>query len=293
MTTVADSIAECRRSFFTSYRPQINVLTNTMNASETTVTVDDPVMSIQAGADISIGLEVMRVRSISGQVARVIRGWGGSTAAAHTSGAIVYVNSQITDFDIFSAIRNDLVDLSAPDNGLFAVTSYEFNYAPTVQGYPISVADIIDVIDVRYQTPGPWKNWPMISSYRFDQNTPTSDFPSGNSLTIYDSGYPGMKVHVRLMVPFTPPTALTDDLQSHVGLPATCNDLPALGAAIRLGAGREVQRNFNESQGQPRRSDEVPAGANLGSFRNLQALRQQRVLSEANRLKTTYPTYRH
>lgn len=292
MTTLGDTLAETRRRFFTTWRPQINILTSSINSSETQITFDDPPQSAQAGANITIDLEIMRIRNMTGQVATVVRGFDGSTGAAHTSGAVITINPQITDFDIYREICYDLADLSSPDNGLFKPLAYEFNYSPVVQGYEITTADVIGVADVRYREPGPWRSWPSITKWRFDQTVATSDFASGNSLTLYESGYPGQKVHVVLMVPFTIPTALTDDMQDDVGLPRTANDLPSLGAAIRLGAGREVQRNFNETQGQPRRAEEVPAGANLGSFRSLTALRNQRVITEANRLKMTYPTYR-
>lgn len=292
MTTLADTIAETRRRFFTSYRPQINILQDTITPTDTSVTVIDPIGSIQSGANIAVGLEVMRVRNVTGQVATVIRGWDGSTAAAHSANDIVYVNPQVTDFDIFAEIRSDLADLSSPDNGLFKVTTVEFNYNSAVQGYEIPTANVIGIADVRYKTPGPDKSWPTMQSWRFDQSQNTGDFASGNSITFYDAGYPGQTVHVTLMVPFTAPTALTTDMQTTVGLPVTCNDLPALGAACRLAAGREIQRNFNEAQGQSRRSDEVPAGANLGAYRDLMQLRSQRIITEANRLKNVYPMQR-
>jgi hypothetical protein len=62
-----------------------------------------------------------------------------------------------------------------------------------------------------------------------------------------------------------------------------------LGAQIRVMAGREVKRNFTESQGDTRRAEEVPAGAVGGSILNLQRLRRDRIQAEAARLNRQYP----
>lgn len=292
MTTLADTVAETRRRFFTSYRPQVNLLSANVGTSDTDVSVQDAVGSIQSGSNICVGLEVMRVRKVTGQQATVLRGWDGSTAVAHSANDLVFVNPQVSDFDIAREIVNDLADLSTPDNGLFKVTSTEFTYNPVRMGYDIPVPNIIDVLEVRYKDTGPANTWPTLVKWRYDESQNLTDFPSGNSLVLYEAGYPGQIVHVTVSVPFTNPVALTDDMQTTVGLPATCNDLPALGACVRLAAGREIQRNFNEAQGQPRRSDEVPAGANLGAYRDIAQLRAQRIIAEANRLKASYPMMR-
>lgn len=292
MTTLLDTIEETRRRFLNSHRDQVNVLTTTIGAGDTSLTIDDPPGVIQAGADLCIDLEVMRVRTVVGQAVTVHRGFGGSTAASHAAGALVYGNPVVSTFDIFREICNDLADLTAPENGLFQVTGYEFTYNPNVQGYEITTANVLDVLGVRYKDTGPWKSWPAIESWKFDENASTADFASGKSLTLYEGGYPGQTVHVTLAVDFTAPTALSTDMQSTVGLPATANDLPALGAALRLSAGREITRNLTEHQGQPRRAQEVPPGANLGAARALADLRRRRIDNEAQRLRSSYPLQR-
>ena len=65
--------------------------------------------------------------------------------------------------------------------------------------------------------------------------------------------------------------------------------LEGVGAQIRLMAGREVKRNFTESQGDTRRAEEVPAGAVGNSITNLLRLRRDRIQAEAARLARQYP----
>jgi len=58
---------------------------------------------------------------------------------------------------------------------------------------------------------------------------------------------------------------------------------------LRLMAGREIKRNFLESQGDTRRAEEVPPRAIMDSVANIQRLRRERVIAEAGRLKAQYP----
>ena len=86
------------------------------------------------------------------------------------------------------------------------------------------------------------------------------------------------------------PTAAT--ALSTTGLQASAYDLPPLGAAIRLMSGREIKRNFTETQGDSRRATEVPAGAVQQSSTGLKLLRAQRIVAECARLNSLYPIYR-
>jgi hypothetical protein len=96
-------------------------------------------------------------------------------------------------------------------------------------------------------------------------------------------------LRVRYKGPFTRATSESSDLTSFCGLPSTCDDLVELGVIIRMMAGREMKRNFTESQGDTRRADEVQASAVLQSVANIQRLRRERIVAEAGRLKAQYP----
>lgn len=101
-----------------------------------------------------------------------------------------------------------------------------------------------------------------------------------------------MAVHVGYRAPYTHLTNLTDDVQSVAGLQSYANDLPPLGAAIRLMAGREIKRNFTESQYDPKRQQDVPPGAVLRSYQGLAGLRQSRIRAVAMQLAVQYPRHR-
>jgi hypothetical protein len=66
-------------------------------------------------------------------------------------------------------------------------------------------------------------------------------------------------------------------------------DILEMGVMARMLSVREVKRNFIESQGDTRRSDEVPAGSMSNSFTNISRLRRDRIIAEAARLARQYP----
>ena len=66
-------------------------------------------------------------------------------------------------------------------------------------------------------------------------------------------------------------------------------DIVEYGIMSRMLAPREIKRNFTESQGDTRRSDEVPAGAVSGSVSNILRLRRDRIIAEAAKLARQYP----
>ena len=80
-------------------------------------------------------------------------------------------------------------------------------------------------------------------------------------------------------------------MQSIAGFPESAEDILIIGAEIRLIAPREVKRNFTESQGDTRRSDEVPPGSVGNSITNLLRLRRDRITAEAAKLNRQYPVF--
>ena len=294
MTTALDLIEETRRYLFAGQREVINFLNGAINSSVTTITLTDDLGQLQAGAYLAIDLEILYVRSVSATslTATVVRGMLGSTAASHTDGSIVYVNSKFPAFSIFQALNQDLDDLCSPGNGLYKINTVEITFNPAIQAYDITGAtDILDILRVRSKQPGPAKNWFEVGRYALKRNANTTIFPSGFEITLQEAGWPGLPFMVIYSTPFTHFTDTTTTTSS-VGLPDSARDLPPLGAAARLTAVRETQRNFNESQGDTRRASEVPPNAQTAGYRALLAERQRRIKSEADKLNSSYPTRR-
>ncbi len=226
------------------------------------------------------------------KTATVSRGDFGSTAHTHTTGATVAVNSRFTDAQILRAVNRELQSLSSPANGLYRMRTVDLTYNAGVDGYDLTaVTDLISVYGIRYAAVGPDIEYPWIDRNLWEhaRNLDTAVFPSGQAIFIRAAVDPGRKMRVWYRAPFTPLAAMTDDVTAVSGLHAEAHDILGLGAAIQLTAGREVRRNFDETQGDTRRAQEVPAGANLGANRGLMGQRLVRIREEAARLAAMYP----
>ena len=294
MTLGSDWINTTRSYLMSGYSEERNKLSAAYTAGDTTLTFAYPLGGIRPGARLSIGLNTFYVWSVDGQIATVSAAEDSSTDANAASGSIVKVSPRFTDNEIWRALKDDLYDLSSPSSALFDIGTIDLTYNAIVNGYDLASADnLISIYEVKYLTPGPQLDNPRINSngYRLNRDAITSQFASGISLQLFQPAYPGYNLRIVYRKYFTIPSSITTDV-STTGLLDSALDLPPLGAAIRLMAGREIKRNFTESQGDTRRAGEVAAGAVMQSARNLQVLRQQRISAEAGRLDALYPSFK-
>lgn len=291
MTTTADLINETKRYLLSTYSEPLNKLNGAHDAATTTLTFVYDIGSIRAGSYLSIDLEIVYVWSVSGTAATVERGVQGSTAASHNDGTVVTINPKFPDFSILQAINTDLRDLSG--RGLFKVGEVEFTFIAGTYGYDMQgVTSLISGIDARYDPPGREKDWPQLRQWKIRRNSDTADFPSGFAFVLSEEAHPGRAVRVTYSAPYSELSTLTDDVLTVSGLQAEGHDIVSLGAAFRLNTVREVQRNFNEAQPNPRRSEEVRGGDILNASRGLMQLREQRINSLRTLLNKQYPNRR-
>ena len=296
MTTTGQNWIDSTRSYLMSgYSEERNKLSVAYTAGDTTLTFTYALGGVRQGARLSIGTNTFYVWSVNGQVATVAGGEDSSTDANASIGTIVKVNPRFTDDEIWKALSSDLADLSAPSNSLFGIGTVDLTFNAAVNGYDLgSIADkLLSIYELKYLTPGPQLDNPRIpvNGWRLNRDAITTQFASGLAVQLFMPAYPGYNLRVVYRSSFTFPTTIASSVSS-TGLLASAYDLPPLGAAIRLMAGREIKRNFIEAQGDTRRATEVGPGAIMQSSRNLQILRGQRISAESARLDALYPSYR-
>lgn len=287
-TLTSDVIAEARRFLLASGRQEMNRLTTTMNTSVTSVVFDFAAGSIAAGALIAIDLELILVWSVTSQTATVQRAMHGSVAAAHTAGAVITVNPIVSDFWVFAEINNELASLSSPATGLYRVKTVTAT-ATVASSYNLA-ADVIDVLTVQWNDYGPSLDWPRLRRWDVLTNQDTSVFASGTALQLYTAPPPGRTLRITYSAPFGALATLADDVQTTTGLPASANDIPAIGAAARLLTAREARRSVLDAQPESRQAQDVPPGTARSAAAQLFALRDRRVKEESARLSSQYPS---
>jgi hypothetical protein len=270
-------------------------LASSSSVGATSLTLNDAsgvvLQNLRPELVIAIDLELFYVQAVNGTTVTVVPGYLGSTEATHASGAMVYINPRFSQFDIMTAINDDLSDLCSPDNGLYAVNSLEFTYNPAQIGYDLAgVNGLIDILSIQQKRPYPVGYWVPVprSKWTLTANADLTAFPSGFALRLNEGGYPGMPYRVTYKSVFQPFQNLTDDATNVAGLSSTMYDLPPLGAMVSLVAPREIKRNQIEAAPDSRRATEVPPGAVMNSVAQVLALRQRRINAEASRLHQLY-----
>lgn len=292
MTTLASWVAETR-DYLDGQRPQQgNQLAAPYTAGTGSITLANALGPIGPDSWLSVGTNVLRVMTVNQltKTATVLGGQRGSTDANAASGALVLVNPRFTDFQIVREINRHLPTMSSPANGLFQVATMIVDYTGSIEGYDMAgVSGLIRVLEVRREVVGPSLAWPALDTTDWDvvRSAPTG-FASGTSIRV-KAGWTGLDVQVVYAKQFTPiSTVLSTDVAT-TGIPVEMEDIPPMGAALRLMSGREIPRNQDQSQGDTRRANEVPPGAVAASYRGVLGQWQQRVKEESARLRAQYP----
>ena len=288
MTTAGQLIDRVNSELLAGTVEERNKLAASTDSSQTDIEMTYSLGSLRENAVFQIGTELMYVWEVNttSKTATVDRGYGGTTAAAHTIGDIVTVSPRFPRHQILNGLNADLADLSSPMNGLFQMKTVDVSYNGSDRMVNLTgVTEIIDLYDVRYRYLN--DDYPIVRNVRLLRDMPVSDFASGFVLA-FDAPVRAGSVRVLYKAPYTA-FATEADTVADAGATASLDDLLILGAQIRVMAGREVKRNFTESQGDTRRAEEVPAGAVGGSILNLQRLRRDRIQAEAARLNRQYP----
>lgn len=291
MSTAAQIIERTRRQLLSGVVEERNKISSALNTTATSVPLTYEVGGARTGAVIEVDSEQMYVWEVdeSGKTLTVERGFNGSTVASHSSGAVVTVNPRFSRSQLLEAINDELADLSSPMHGMFQIKIADIKYNGSDRQVALpTISDVIDLLEVRWRNDS--DDYRIVNNVKLIRNLPTKDFGSAIAIQI-DSDISNADVRITYKAPYNRIVTENDDLQMNCGYPVSAEDILIIGAQIRLMSSREIKRNFTESQGDTRRSDEVPPGAVGNSITNLLRLRRDRITAEAAKLTRQYPTF--
>jgi hypothetical protein len=289
MTTVATILNRASRQMLAGVVEERNKLATSIDSDDTAVVCTYDVGGLRPGTVFEIGSELIYVwdSTPASKTLTVERGYAGTTAASHSAGAILTVTPRFPRSQMFDAINSDIDDLSSTTNGLFRIATVDLTYNGSDRQINITNSGtILELIDVRFRYEQ--DDYPVLRDIRLQTGLPTTDFASGNTL-VFDEPVMAGTIRVRYKAPFTRAASESSDLTTDCFVPATCEDIIEMGVILRMMAGREIKRNFIESQGDTRRPDEVPPSAVRDSIANIQRLRRERIIAESGRLKAQFP----
>ena len=289
MSTAGAVLTRASRQLLSGTVEERNKLATTVTSADTSIVLSYDLGGFREGSIIEIESELMYVweSSTATKTLTVQRGYDGTTAVAHTNGVLATVNPRFPRQQMLDSLNSDIDDLSSTMNGLFRVVAQDITYNGSDRQINLtSGAGIIDLLDVRLRYLA--DDYPVIRKVRLQRNLPTADFASGFAI-VFDEPVMAGSLRVVTKREFTRASSESSDLQTACFVPQSCEDILEMGVLLRMMNGREIKRNFIESQGDTRRSDEVPAGATRDSLTNIQRLRRERIIAEAARLKQQYP----
>ncbi len=289
MSTAGAVLTRASRQLLSGTIEERNELATTVNTAVTSIVLSYDLGGFRAGSVVEIESEMMYVweATAATKTLTVTRGFDGTTAASHTSGTLATVNPRFPRQQMLDALNADIDDLSSTVNGLFRVVAQDISYNGTNRQINLtSATKVIDLLDVRLRYLS--TDFPVIRKVRLQRDLPTADFASGLAI-VFDEPVMAGTLRVVTKREFTRASSEASDVQTVCFVPETCEDILEMGVILRMMNGREIKRNFIESQGDTRRSDEVPSGSTRDSLTNIQRLRRERIVSEAARLKQQYP----
>ena len=291
MTTTATVIDRTLRQLLSGTVEARNKLASTINSSATSVTTTYALESLRAGQVFEIDSEMFYIWEADSpsKTLTVQRGYAGTTAAAHTSEAIITASPRFPRAQVIEAINDELMDLSSPMHGLFQVKTLDYTYNGTDRMVNLTgVTSMIDLIgvSVRYLN----DDYPVARKVKLVRDLPTDDFASGFAIKFDQNVYPG-RLRIVYKAAYSGTTSESTDINTTCGVQESITDIVTIGTQIRLMSPREIKRNFTESQGDTRRAEEVGPGAVTASISNMKQLRKDRITAEAARLARAYPTF--
>lgn len=284
--TVATEIEKVRRRLLGARKSEVNYLMADVAIGATTITLEDTTVGtgLTRGVYLGVGLELMLVRSVAGQVATVRRGYLGTTAAAHLAGATVEIAPRFPRADILDSLKDEIISWG-PD--LFYVPApLAVTGSTSVRGYNLNLGTFYDVLQVRRSpsTGDTSGSWPKVNTaWHVDRSADTASFPSGVALHL------GAYVCSNLKVVYSKPFVVSTFTEA-TDLVATCKldesylDILRYGAMWRLMSGTEATRTDTFAQGEPRSAEEVPPGHRINTASGFKKLRDQRMAEEKMRL---------
>ena len=176
---------------------------------------------------------------------------------------------------------------------LYLCTSKASKLSTPIRSRLDADAGALDVLQIRYQSIGPSKEWLPVRRYEVDKHAKTSIFANGVAVNVYEGIVPGRTIRIT----FTKePTELVNDADvftTVTGLPSSCEDLIRFGAAYRLVpffesarlSGQSAESDFGGANRQP------GGASQLSKF--LLQMYQIRLAEETKGLQSVFPIRSH
>jgi hypothetical protein len=268
---------------------QVATLLNAIDGTANVLRLDAP-DAITRGI-VEIDDEVIYVSSALNGVATVPawgRGFKGTAASSHSSGAAVFISPTYPRSVVTREVNNTIRALY-PD--LFAVRTYDFT-ADSIHAQYMMPSDMDRIMAVEWR----WlaiDGWNVLNEWELVQNAYAGDFSTGKVLALGATLGSGIKVHVTYAAPPALLANATDRFADVSGLPATCRDVVVFGAASRLLPWIDSGRLPTDTVSSDQQDQTKPIGNAVNVGREIRTMYQTALLREKHALNLRYPMRKH
>ena len=277
-------------SGYSGNQDQVTHITGSLAPTGLTVTVNDA--SVVTPGLVEIGSELLWVQSVNTGTSTVTfapfgRGYRGTTAGTYASGAKLTVAPVMPRAVLERAINATILGTWPT---LYGTGVEEFPYLAAIDTYELP-AGAERVLSVSWEAPGPSGEWLPVRRWDVQQNANTTDYPTGNTITIYDHVMP--QHPVRVVYTKVPTALVSGNAFSVSGLRPSTWDLIQFGAAARLvpwfevghAPGVAAEANYTAAIGQK--------SSPTSLARYLTQMYQLRLQEEAAALQSLFPVRSH
>lgn len=268
---------------------QMSTLTSSCTSSAVSLSVDST-QTIGRGI-IEIDQELMYALSQTSSTLTIApwgRGWKGTTAAAHSANAAIYVSPTYPRSIVAREVNNTIRSVYP---NLFDVKSTDITMNSRDWQYPLPAdCDRILSVDWKYSIV---TSWQPLHGWEQVQQANTTDFPTGSFVAVNDPLPSDTILHVTYM---SPPTLLandTDQFAAVTGLPSSCRDVIVLGAASRLLPWVDASHVMQESVPSDAQDQVRPPGTATSLAKQIQQNYLMALSRERQALLTRYPIRAH
>lgn len=289
-TTVATVIDRIRRQIAGSQRWPATVLDGSIDASLQTLSLLSLPSALNTGSIIDVDIEQMLVTAVDESLAQasVIRGWNGTTAAAHDGGTAAWINPRVTGVDIYDHLINEVA--SWPDS-LFRVHAEVLTVVEDqhLVELPATFANVQSVIDVRRQlTDDDLTRWPRCDFLEV-RVADHDDFTASGFIVRILPPLAAGEIYVQAKLPFDIDGIAIDADLADYGFDAGLAALAELGAKVSLLYDAEISRSQRDTIDATANAQAVPPLAAAQAARTLRDLYQMKRAEQIYRLRAQYP----
>lgn len=277
---------------FTDKLEKVTSLTSSPDSDDLTFTVAD-IGQVSRGL-VEIDNELLYVqRTDSGSSTVTVypfgRGYRGTTAASHASGAMVTVDPSTPRIAVTNAI-NDVVLAVYPDIFNIKISSQTLSAVQVRYELP---SDAQEVMSLRWAVTGPSLLQAPVRRYSVEPRLESDSVPL--AVNVFDGVEPGRTLRVAYMAKPTvfSDSAGSDTLADH-GFAESAKDLLVYGACARLLGYMDAGRLMDaDSPNASAMTNQLPIGVATQVSRQMYTLYQQRLAEEHRRLMNRWKPQSH